>query len=163
MNDNTPTAAPLQMADVQWSENVVVSMELTGAPGIPAPCGHLLQPIAFLASFRRGSLEELTPDWDLEEWKMYVTHPDEGGLGELQLTLLPKHFGQGEGELPLPTGMEQGIPEGLEGMAKMLGIDVSPKAELLGPVPEWVHTAIKSYQPYTDATTPVRTAPTYHG
>jgi hypothetical protein len=163
MTDNTPTAAPLQMADVQWSENVVVSMELTGAPGIPAPCGHVLQPIALMLAFRRGSIPELTLGWDLEDWQMYVVHPDEGGLGELQLTLLPKHFGQGEGELPLPTGIENGVPEGLEGMAKMLGIDLTPKAELLGPVPEWVHTALKTYQPTTTTAVPVRTANTYHG
>jgi len=160
MTDNTPTAAPLQMADVQWSENVVVSMELTGAPGIPAPCGHLLQPIAFMLAFRRGSIPELTLDWDLEDWQMYVVHPDEGGLGELELTLSSKHFGEvGTGSIP--------VPEGMRGMAEMLGIPLPQEdlqEDLLGPVPEWVHTAIKSYEPFQALKgAPVRLDATYHG
>jgi hypothetical protein len=136
-------------------------MAVTGAPGIPAPCGHLLQPVAFVVSFFRGTLPSMTADWDVQGWDLMVIHVDEwnkGGLDGQELTLSHKDFGEGTVMTKIPDA-----PEGLEGLAKMLGLDRPQKKTLLGPVPEWVHTAIKSYQPYLAGDVPVRTAPTYHG
>jgi hypothetical protein len=147
------------MADVQWTTNVAVSMAVTGAPSIMAPCGHPLQPVAFVVSFFRGTLPSMTVDWDVQGWDLMVIHVDEWnkcGLDGQELTLSHKDFGEGTA----PTA----IPPELQGMARTLGIPL-PQEELLGPVPEWVHTAIKSYQPYTPdpVCPPVRTANTYHG
>lgn len=162
MTDHTPdvASAPLQLADIEWSTRVAVSMKVIGAPGIPAPCGHLLQPFAFIASFRRGSIPTLSQEWEVDEWEILVTHPDEGGLGVMELTLKPEHFGEGIGDLPLPSGLD--IPAGFQGMAEMLGL--MPKVELLGPVPEWVTTAVQSYMPFRPLKgAPVRVEATYHG
>jgi len=155
MTDYTPDA-PLQLADVQWFVHTSVSVVVTGAPGIPAPCGHLLQPRALVVTYTRGSLPDMSDDWTPGDWDMLVDHPDEGGLGELGLTLSSKHFGEvGTGSIP--------VPEGMHGMAEMLGIPL-PQEDLLGPVPEWVHTAIKSYEPFQPLKgAPVRLDATYHG
>lgn len=158
MTDYTPDA-PLQMADVQWSTVVAVSMTLTGAPGIVAPCGHLLQPYEMIVTFARGTVDPQTLDWDVEGWDIMVIHPDDGkGLGATDLTLTQKDFGEGSVMVTIPDA-----PEGFEGLAALMGLDGPQKKTLLGPVPEWVHTAIKSYQPYVTGDIPVRTAPTYHG
>lgn len=145
--------APVQFAGIEWSTNVAVSMSVTGAPGILAPCGHLLQPKAIILNFVRGSLPSQTKDWDLTHWEILVIHPDEGGLGDMELTLTNEHFGHGP-------GLEE-VHSDMKGLADFLGLPI-PKADLLGDPPEWVHTVIKSYQPWTDSTTPVRTSETYH-
>jgi len=156
MTDYTPDTALLQLADVEWSVHVSVSMAVTGAPGLLAPCGHLLQPHALVVTYTRGSLDTLSKDWTPGEWVMLASHPAEGGLGETDLTLPSKAFGEG-GPAPMP------IPDDLRGMAEMLGIPLPGQEDLLGPVPEWVTTAIKSYVPYTTDDVPVRTDATYHG
>lgn len=154
MTDYTPNV-PLQMADVQWSVHTSVSVVVTGAPGIPAPCGHLLQPRALVMTYTRGSLPDMSEvDWTPVGWDMLADHPDEGGLGSTELTLPHSAFGEAG---------TRSVPEGLAGMAQMLGIEL-PKTELLGPVPEWIETAIKSYQPFQPLKgAPVRTDATYHG
>lgn len=147
------------LTDVQWTTNVAVSVNVTGVPGILAPCGHLLRPVAFVVSFFRGTLPDMTTDWDVQGWYIMVIHPDDGkGLGATDLTLTQKDFGEGSVMVTIPDA-----PEGFEGLAALLGLDEPQKKTLLGPVPEWVHTAIKSYQPYVTGDIPVRTAPTYHG
>jgi len=155
MTDYTPDA-PLQLADVQWSVCTSVSMQVTGAPGIMAPCGHLLQPLALVVTYTRGSLPSLTRDWSPEGWDLMVSHPAEGGLGEMELTLPSKAFGEvGSGFMPVSDRMRQ--------MADAMGIPLPDREDLLGPVPEWIETAIKSYEPYTTDDVPVRLDATYHG
>lgn len=151
--------APVQLADVKWSTDVVVSMTVTGAPGILAPCGHPLQPKALVLLFLRSSLPDHTLDWELKLWEMAVVHPASSVFDtEHDLTLTSDHFG--EGVLPA-TPLQNDITDVLSGV---LGMEV-PKGDVerLGPVPEWVETAIRTYQPYADFTTPVRTSDTYHG
>jgi hypothetical protein len=156
--------APVQLANVDWSTNVVVSMDVTGAPGITVPCGHVVQPKAFLASFRRGTLPEMTKEvWDLEEWKIYAVHPKTSPFGkETELVLSQRHFGEGA-DLNLPAGLLEEMTAALADMGMDLPPDLSQGVQLLGPVPEWVTTAIKSYQPNTTLQPPVRTTATYHG
>lgn len=159
MTDFTPNA-PVQMAGIEWSATVCVSFEVTGAPGIQAPCGHLLQPKAFLAAYRRGTLEDMTISWDLDEWKIYVTHPSTTPFGKpMELTLTQRHFGEGPA-LEVPDDFTDAMTAVLRDMG--MEIPDIPKAELLGPVPSWVHTALKTYQPETTLQPPVRTSATYH-
>lgn len=143
--DTQPDAVTLSAP--KWTSDVIVSVHVDGAPEITAPCGHGLRPDLFVMHFQRGNLpESVTDAWDLVTWQIEAFHHGE----EEPVSLKPEHFG----EEPVDA------PEFLQGILSMLGLPTT--ADRLGPIPEWVHTAIKSYQPTTDGPG-VRTAPTYHG
>jgi len=146
---------PVTLDDVRWSENFVVSMDVTNAPEIPVPCGHSVRPMALVLVFARGNLEDFTPTLELQEWKIYGTH--DHGADAAEVTLESTDFGTGPA--PMPEFMT-GIADVLESL--MPGLDL-PRPQLLGDVPEWVTTAIKSYRPQVERYVPVRLEATYHG
>lgn len=147
---------PVTLDEVQWSENFVVSMNVTDAPEIALPCGHGVKPMALVLVFSRGSLEGYTPALELQEWKIYGTH-DHGGAESEDVTLSSMDFGDGRADLP---GFLEEIGSVLESL--MPGLEL-PRPERLGDVPEWVTTAIKSYRPQVERYIPVRLDATYHG